>query len=247
MQMINNSIELTAGYYPKCSKDVESSRHFLLSDDHNSPQNCTTNASTALLPAPPDTFNRAFAAGPTDEPIPTASTEETHDADYRHLAQVSGLAGDAFSTKTTPQPPPPLPFNPSEYGIVHLPPRNSSTDRLSQSSSRRSRDGRYSTAPSSQKSSECSELNSRIRSLSPSPYNHSMSGSGSREFSPRSHPPSLSQLASDIGMTNEERLMTVRYQHEEDENGNHLVIGREGKVMRCEDEVFAFIRFQESI
>jgi hypothetical protein len=239
--MTNNSVELTAGYSPKCSKDVGSSRHFLLRDDHNSPKSSTTNTSTALSPAPFGTFSQAFVAGPTGEPVPTASTEETHDTHYRHLAQVSELAGDAFPAKCTPQPPLPLPFNPSEYGIVHLPPRNSSTDRLSQSSSRRSRDEHYSTAPSSQKSKR-SELSSGISSLSPSPYSRSMSGSGSRDFSP-TRPSSLSKSVSGIEMTNKEPLMTARYQHEEDENGNHLVIGREGTLMRCEDEVFIFVSF----
>jgi hypothetical protein len=32
--------------------------------------------------------------------------------------------------------------------------------------------------------------------------------------------------------------MSMRYQHKEDENGNHLVVGREGQLTRCEDEVF---------
>lgn len=30
---------------------------------------------------------------------------------------------------------------------------------------------------------------------------------------------------------------TVRFQHAQDENGNHVIIGREGKLDRCEDEV----------
>ncbi|KIM78503.1 hypothetical protein PILCRDRAFT_11200 [Piloderma croceum F 1598] len=215
----------------QAKKDVGSSGHFLLRVDQNSPKTSTNNTSTALFPAPLDTFSQAFVAGPTGEPVPTVLTGETHDTDYIHLAQVSELAVDAFTTISTPQPPPLLPFNPSEYGIVHLAPRNSSTDRLSQSSSRRSRDGHYSTAPSSQKSSKRSELSSGISSLSPSPYSHPMSGAGSRDFSPSSHPPSLSQLVSGIEMTNEEPSMTTRYQHEEDENGNYLVIG-----MECEDE-----------
>lgn len=34
-----------------------------------------------------------------------------------------------------------------------------------------------------------------------------------------------------------EKFVTTRYRHEVDEHGNHLVIGREGEVRRCEDEV----------
>jgi hypothetical protein len=32
-------------------------------------------------------------------------------------------------------------------------------------------------------------------------------------------------------------FITTRYRHESDENGNHLVIGRECDIRRCEDEV----------
>ena len=31
--------------------------------------------------------------------------------------------------------------------------------------------------------------------------------------------------------------MTLRYQHVEDENGHHVIVGREGKITRCEEEV----------
>lgn len=31
--------------------------------------------------------------------------------------------------------------------------------------------------------------------------------------------------------------MTLRFQHYEDENGHHVILGREGKLARCEDEV----------
>jgi len=32
-------------------------------------------------------------------------------------------------------------------------------------------------------------------------------------------------------------LVTTTYRHETDENGNHVVIGQEGDIRRCEDEV----------
>lgn len=34
-----------------------------------------------------------------------------------------------------------------------------------------------------------------------------------------------------------EPLVSFRYEHAQDENGNHVVIGREGKLQHCEDEV----------
>lgn len=38
----------------------------------------------------------------------------------------------------------------------------------------------------------------------------------------------------DIPSTNES---SFRFEHAQDEHGNHVVIGREGKLQRCEDEV----------
>ena len=37
--------------------------------------------------------------------------------------------------------------------------------------------------------------------------------------------------------SSEEPLVTFRFEHQEDGNGHHVVIGREGKLLRCEDEV----------
>lgn len=34
-----------------------------------------------------------------------------------------------------------------------------------------------------------------------------------------------------------DNFVTTTYRHETDEHGNHLVIGREGEIRRCEDEV----------
>lgn len=46
-------------------------------------------------------------------------------------------------------------------------------------------------------------------------------------------PESQSVSASD---DSQEPLITVRFQHVQDEHGNHVVVGREGRLARCEDE-----------
>ena len=40
-----------------------------------------------------------------------------------------------------------------------------------------------------------------------------------------------------VGPNMEGDLFTTRYRHDTDKNGNHVVIGREGDIRRCEDEV----------
>lgn len=49
-------------------------------------------------------------------------------------------------------------------------------------------------------------------------------------------------LAGDVARALEEStddLVTFRFQHEEDKDGHHIVIGRDGTLARCEDEVCA--------
>jgi hypothetical protein len=115
-------------------------------------------------------------------------------------------------------------FNPSEYGIVHLAhvpvinklsaPDPSSSLGHSKSSSYRS------NSPLNRPTSQ-----SRIAS-SPSISSRSLDTTVSEL--------SLESLGS---MGSADPLVTFRFQHAEDEHGNHVVIGREGKLERCEDEV----------
>lgn len=44
-----------------------------------------------------------------------------------------------------------------------------------------------------------------------------------------------SNMESDLEDTDE--FFTTKYRYETDENGNHVLIGREGDIRRCEDEV----------
>ena len=56
-----------------------------------------------------------------------------------------------------------------------------------------------------------------------------------------SSPPSSGQKS--VGFNMEGRseaggdFITTRYRHETNENGNHVVVGREGDIRSCEDEV----------
>ena len=37
-------------------------------------------------------------------------------------------------------------------------------------------------------------------------------------------------------MTSDDAYLTFRFQYHQDENGHHVVVGREGKLQSCEDE-----------
>lgn len=188
---------------------------------------------TSSPPFSPGAHGPTFAAGPTGEPVPVAlpsPCDETDELDYKHITQVSQVAGDAFSSPLSEQ----LPFNPSEYGLVHLPPlpcKDHNSDAHSEASGPNS--SRYSTAPSTQNSLEPPEPTSESTTVpsSPGPGRYRSLGTDSE-----SQVNSVSSRSSS-SQSSSMPLVTMRYQHMEDENGNHLVIGREGQLTSCEDEV----------
>ena len=168
---------------------------------------------------------------------------------HKRFAQTSELTGDASppAVPNLPSPPPPadlqpaLPFNPSECGVVHLAPvpsKSSSLDGSSQGSGsrRRSQNSPHSTAPSSQNkrkhpdsgllSPDASGSGSEGQSQYFTGDSESESGSGSRDAGSAEERSSGSSASA----------VSMRYQHVEDENGNYLVVGREGQLTRCEEE-----------
>ncbi|KAF8909011.1 hypothetical protein CPB84DRAFT_1813256 [Gymnopilus junonius] len=123
-----------------------------------------------------------------------------------------------------------LPFNLSEYGLVHLPPLPSSRRSAGHSSNSKS---------SNLKTDRTNSLNG---SSETSLYATALSGHDSERLSS-----GLSQKASSSGnfssddtgsrsIISEEPYVSFRFQSTQDENGNHVVVGREGKLLRCEDE-----------
>ncbi|KDR82601.1 hypothetical protein GALMADRAFT_238000 [Galerina marginata CBS 339.88] len=141
---------------------------------------------------------------------------------------------------------PTLPFNPSEYGFVHLPPLPPS----------RSNSERGSSATSSAPRSGRSGTNSVVKNFLRSSHAQSLAGSGSggskagsassgfnsgRASSGQS---SQREFTSEVFSSDENRssvvsddpYISVRFQSMQDEDGHHVVVGREGKLLRCEDE-----------
>lgn len=213
--------------------------HYPAGHEPSSSRTFTSHPATSSQPCSPDAHT--FAAGPTGEPVPIAipsSYDEMDELDHKHITQVTQLSGDIFST--IPMGPPislseQLPFNLSQYGLVHLPPlpcNGFNSDDHSETSGANS--SQYSTAPSTQNSLIPADPSSQSATLpsSPKPRSHHVLESDF-ESQDESALPGSSASRSDS-----EPLTNMRYRHREDENGHHLVIGREGQLTSCEDEVF---------
>ncbi|KAF5382705.1 hypothetical protein D9615_002815 [Tricholomella constricta] len=113
-----------------------------------------------------------------------------------------------------------LPFNPSEYGLVHLPPLivpPSPEENVVENMITKVPD-KYPSAPAiDREPSVHSSLN-----VPGSDQSSTASGSSSEYFSGSS--------------TTSEPHINFRFEHAQDENGNHVIVGREGILQRCEDE-----------
>lgn len=136
-----------------------------------------------------------------------------------------------------------MPFNLSEYGLVHLPPLPSSRSNSEQCSSPKpggsdkfySVSSRISPSASSQSSSYNGELSKRLRRQ----IGGLKSNVGSDPASSRSRKAGTSDSSriSNSGSDNSQGpLVTLQFKHVEDVDGHHVIVGREGQLQRCEDE-----------
>lgn len=194
---------------------------------------------------PMDGLPAQFTPSFSSEPVATPIATYPRHAETRHN---QGVHTDEHGLR--------LPFNPSEYGIVHLPPLPSSSNAsergLSSASSRTrsSTSGRGSnakkllrdalaspnsaSASSSAAGSGTSREGQRLATLS------STGASGGTPSSGQSHRGSSQTFSSDgieSSITSDEPYVTFKFKSIEDEHGNHVVVGREGKLEQCEDEV----------
>ncbi|TRM64908.1 hypothetical protein BD626DRAFT_454990 [Schizophyllum amplum] len=136
------------------------------------------------------------------------------------------------------------PLNPAEWGIVHLPPLSgSSSSRSNGGSSRdahRSQMSAQSGWPSSGASSNRQSISFTRSSLAASAKATVASSSEAIELDDimdrEEHDgESKAQPSMSEGSSNGV-LVTSRFEHVEDQHGNHILTGREGKILRCEDE-----------
>ncbi|GBE85224.1 histidine kinase [Sparassis crispa] len=193
--------------------------------------------------------DKFFTSEPTGEPVGLTVTQSDEgncqdDAfNARHPAQFSEVAADAFAevapasmllpTLTIERDNGRVPFFISQSGIVHLPPieATSSPPSLCTRSSASSR-GRASS-PLAIDSGDGS-LPQYVQLLdtghTPVDVIHLPSAQGSPQMVTTGSGSSM------MSSVSEGPHITFRYQHMEDENGHHLIVGREGKLTKCEDE-----------
>lgn len=148
-------------------------------------------------------------------------------------------------------------FNPSAWNVVHLPPRSegSSSGSVYRSNSSRQSNWHSSSNTSSNQAARRStsppRASARASQASSAPRSNAgeevNAEAGAREENDemdreeqdgRSSAPttgSMSDTSANGG------LHTTRFEHVEDEHGHHILTGREGKLMRCEDEVRPYV------
>ncbi|KAF9561324.1 hypothetical protein CPC08DRAFT_635599 [Agrocybe pediades] len=140
-----------------------------------------------------------------------------------------------------------LPFNPSLYGIVHLPPLPSSGSNSERTPSTTSSSlknpsnmNRFLAATSSRSySGSATGSSSYYTPRTDSGGQASLSGQSSRNSKKESENISNDGIGSSGGtgsLSSDDPYFSVRFRSMQDENGNHVVVGREGELVRCEDE-----------
>lgn len=174
--------------------------------------------------------------------IVTGTGSPLSESSPRHPQNISEVTSDVFSSSAANLEVHPRPHsqqvNLSDTSIVHLPPPRT-TLRLSSCSS----------------SQHTQSTPQSLRGSLPSSYDDDTSltvnieGQGSFAQTPHSSSSSSASSDSDARETgrsggsssgyplSDEPLVTFRFEHREDGDGHHVVIGREGKLSRCEDEV----------
>ncbi|GJE97693.1 histidine kinase-like protein [Phanerochaete sordida] len=188
-----------------------------------------------------------FASGPVGEPVEYHLEElqsNINDDAYtrRRPAQLSEVAVEAFTDVTTPSILDPTlsqelaepPSNFSQNGIVHLGPIDSPGSARSRSlgSSR----GR--TSRNSGNASDSITRDMDVVELPSTRRRHSVTSGSASDAPSAGGSGALSGSCDSVGTgtSSEGPHITFRYQHIQDEEGHHLIVGREGKLTRCEDE-----------
>ena len=195
-------------------------RSFSTINDQSTP----TSSSGGNMETVPTTMSAAYFLGHRNST--ESSTPPTMDIETPDILNIDKVSPSWFVDE------PLFPFNPSEYGLVHLPPISLSESGRTSSTSSKSQSKR--SAPSSDTKRIALGSMAPITSglVSPEPANSSSAKNDSSQGSSQdSGVSNTSSLASD------DVHLTFKFQYHQDENGHHVIVGREGKLQCCEDEV----------
>jgi hypothetical protein len=180
-------------------------------------------------------YTPATAGSPLSESSPRQpqnTTEVTRDVFS------SSAANSAANLETYPRNRHLQQVNLSDTSIVHLPsPRRSTLRFSSRSSSQHTQStpqSLYGSLPSSYEDDTSFTVNLEGQGSFP----HAPPSSSSVASGSDAHETCRSGGSSSSGCPpSDDPLVTFRFEHREDSDGHHVVIGREGNLSRCEDEV----------
>ncbi|KAJ7857770.1 hypothetical protein B0H13DRAFT_1156234 [Mycena leptocephala] len=193
----------------------------------------TTLIKSDLTPDTLAVFSTSTSVADVASPAPELKPSQEPLQELRARPKQFPVSDDPLPPEEVPDAP--LPWNPSQFDFVHLTPLPSTPPH--------SNKGTRSVVSTSQRSSTVRDPSNSSTSQSGlfSPRATSASGGTQRSESSQSSlsngiSGSGSESASGSDASDAFRLLTVRFQHVQDEHGNHVILGREGKLARCEDE-----------
>ncbi|KAJ7505555.1 hypothetical protein B0H11DRAFT_1796399 [Mycena galericulata] len=222
-------------------------RHFPGEDSDPTSRRTFTATSPSKSDLPPDLL-AVFSASPSlaDVASPVLENKPPRDRppEPRARPKQFPVSDDPLPPEEVPDAP--IPWNPSEYGLVHLPPLPSTPSNSTQGTAEKRRSGQNTELGGSRSGSRASSPQTAPTPISDvdadvqrseSSLSNGPSGSLSESTSGSlSESASGSASASGSDASDASQLLTVRFQHIQNEDGHHIIVGREGKLSRCEDE-----------
>ncbi|KAJ3799044.1 hypothetical protein GGU11DRAFT_534934 [Lentinula aff. detonsa] len=171
---------------------------------------------------------------------PPPSPQEYNSRHPPALPVVAQQAFTSMSYSLLPNASSPTPqWNPSELGMVHLASVPSSRGSSSNGYERRPLPQKFGSKSSESSSNSSSNLSNYYTPEEISSGNDSKDSSrqsSSKSTSDGNGRAPYSDSVSAHSGDSEAPRVSVRFQHMRDEHGHHIITGREGQLMRCEDE-----------
>ncbi|KAF7299237.1 ATP-binding cassette transporter [Mycena indigotica] len=184
----------------------------------------------------------AYVASPSESPSTTITTPPEPRARPKQVP----VSDDPLPPEEVPDAPDASFLAPWNTDIVHLPPLPTSSGAASHSERSVAIYPRLPSSLGSRERSASRSSTSQLRQDSEPPENqgnkqNKLSNSSQTSLS-NGISGSVSGSASGSDASDLFQFMTVRFQHSQDDHGHHVIIGREGKLSRCEDEASFPIR-----
>jgi hypothetical protein len=186
---------------------------------------------------PPSSTSSTADNGNVSDHDTTGTGSPLSESSPRHPQNITEVTSDVFSSSAAnlelyPRGRHPQQVNLSDTSIVHLPPPRS-TLRVAYNQGIPTHSGCSQHASNSHEDNTSFAVNPEGQGS----FAHTLASSSSVGSDSDAHETGRSGGSSSGYPSSDEPLVTFRFEHREDGDGHHVVIGREGKLSRCEDEV----------